>query len=109
MARVEARRPSRARRSRRSARLRGRLTRDGLAGDQQLAEGEPEVRAAVERAIAKLGYSPNQAARSLVTRRTDAIALVVCEPESRVFADPFFAAVVRGIGTAAPRPTRTSC
>ena len=44
----------------------------------------PEVRASVERAIAKLGYSPNQAARSLVTRRADAIALVVCEPEAAV-------------------------
>ena len=59
----------------------------------------PEVRTAVERAIAKLGYSPNQAARSLVTRRTDAIALVVCEPEEQFFADPFFAAVVRGLGS----------
>jgi DNA-binding LacI/PurR family transcriptional regulator len=61
----------------------------------------PSAREAVERAIAKLGYSPNQAARSLVTRRTDAVALVVCEPEERVFSDPFFASVVRGIGTAA--------
>jgi DNA-binding LacI/PurR family transcriptional regulator len=61
----------------------------------------PEVRASVERAIAKLGYSPNQAARSLVTRRTDAIALVVCEPDERAFADPFFAAAARGIGAAA--------
>src|SRR5262249_49593673 len=59
----------------------------------------PEVRTAVERAIAKLGYSPNQAARSLVTRRTDAIALVVCEPEEQFFADPFFAAIVRGLGS----------
>ena len=50
----------------------------------------PAAREAVERAIAKLGYSPNQAARSLVTRRTDAIALVVAEPEARFFSDPFF-------------------
>ena len=55
----------------------------------------------VERAIAKLGYVPNQAARSLVTRRADAVALVVCEPEARFFSDPFFAAFVRGIGSAA--------
>ena len=61
----------------------------------------PEARAAVEQAIATLGYSPNRAARSLVTRRTDALALVVCEPEERVFAEPFFAAVVRGISLAA--------
>jgi DNA-binding LacI/PurR family transcriptional regulator len=60
-----------------------------------------EVRASVERAIAKLGYVPNQAARSLVTRRADAVALVVCEPETRFFSDPFFSAVARGIGSAA--------
>ena len=61
----------------------------------------PSAREAVERAIAKLGYTPNQAARSLVTRRTDAIALVVAEPEARFFSDPFFSAVVRGVGSAA--------
>jgi DNA-binding LacI/PurR family transcriptional regulator len=61
----------------------------------------PKTREVVERAVAKLGYSPNRAARSLVTRRTDAIALVVCEPEARVFAEPFFVAVVRGINSAA--------
>ena len=61
----------------------------------------PEARAAVEQAIAQLGYTPNRAARSLVTRRTDAIALVVCEPEARLFAEPFFAAVVRGMSVAA--------
>ncbi len=60
-----------------------------------------EVRASVERAIAKLGYVPNQAARSLVTRRADAVALVVCEPEARFFSDPFFSAFARGIGSAA--------
>ena len=62
-----------------------------------------EVRASVERAIAKLGYVPNQAARSLVTRRADAVALVVCEPEARFFSDPFFAARSPA-GSAALRP-----
>src|SRR5919198_1003140 len=61
----------------------------------------PEARVAVERAIARLGYTPNRAARSLVTGRTDTIALVVCEPEERLFADPFFASIVRGISVAA--------
>jgi DNA-binding LacI/PurR family transcriptional regulator len=60
----------------------------------------PDAKAAVERAIAQLGYVPNRAARSLVTRRTDTIALVVSEPEARLFADPFFSAVVRGLGGA---------
>jgi DNA-binding LacI/PurR family transcriptional regulator len=56
-----------------------------------------EARAAVEKAIEELGYVPNRAARSLVTRRTDTIALIVSEPETRLFSEPFFAGTVRGI------------
>ncbi|MGH3735731.1 MAG: LacI family DNA-binding transcriptional regulator [Micromonosporaceae bacterium] len=67
----------------------------------RVINGSPQVseraRQAVQRAIEELGYVPNRAARSLVTRRTDSIALVVSEPEDRVFAEPFFAGVVRGI------------
>ncbi len=59
-----------------------------------------EARRAVERAIEALGYVPNRAARSLVTQRTDTIALVVPEPETRVFSEPFFAGTVRGINQA---------
>jgi DNA-binding LacI/PurR family transcriptional regulator len=55
------------------------------------------ARAAVEGAVARLGYVPNPAARSLARRRTDTIALVISEPEQRVFADPFFPAIVHGI------------
>ncbi|MER6333673.1 LacI family DNA-binding transcriptional regulator [Streptomyces sp. NPDC001034] len=51
----------------------------------------------VRRAVAELGYVPNQAARSLVTKRHDAVAVVIAEPETRVFADPFFALQLRGI------------
>lgn len=61
------------------------------------ANVSPRARAAVERAIAQLGYVPNRAARALVTRRTDSVALVVSESEERVFAEPFFAGIVRGI------------
>lgn len=58
------------------------------------------TRAAVEQAIDELGYVPNRAARALVTRRTDAVALVIAEAEDRVFDEPFFAGAVRGMGTA---------
>ncbi|MGM9469148.1 LacI family DNA-binding transcriptional regulator [Streptomyces murinus] len=51
----------------------------------------------VRRAVAELGYVPNQAARSLVTKRHDAVAVVIAEPEARVFTDPFFALQLRGI------------
>ena len=55
------------------------------------------AREAVLSAIDDLGYVPNRAARSLVTRRTDCVALVVAESEDRLFAEPFFAGVVRGV------------
>jgi DNA-binding LacI/PurR family transcriptional regulator len=64
------------------------------------AQVTPATRRSVEEAIARLGYVPNRAARSLVTRRTDTIALVVSEPESRVFSEPFFSAIFQGISNA---------
>jgi DNA-binding LacI/PurR family transcriptional regulator len=60
----------------------------------------PRAREAVRRAIDELGFVPNRAARSLVTQRTDSIALVVSESEERFFGEPYFAAVVRGISSA---------
>jgi DNA-binding LacI/PurR family transcriptional regulator len=63
----------------------------------------PDTVAAVERAIGELGYVPNRAARALVTRRTDSVAIVVPEPDTRVFSDPFFAGILRGVSlTLAP-------
>jgi DNA-binding LacI/PurR family transcriptional regulator len=60
----------------------------------------PAARTAVEQAIDELGYVPNRAARALVTHRTDSVALVVSESEERVFGEPFFAGIVRGISSA---------
>lgn len=57
-----------------------------------------EIREKVRQAVTELGYVPNIAARSLVTRRTGAVAVVIAEPETRVFSDPFFAQQLRGIG-----------
>jgi DNA-binding LacI/PurR family transcriptional regulator len=74
---------------------------------------DPHLRKAVEEAIAATGYVPNHAARSLVTRRTGSIALIVSEAEEhtfddpflgRVFTDPFFGRMVSGIlGVLRPR------
>ncbi|MFD5205232.1 LacI family DNA-binding transcriptional regulator [Streptomyces sp. NPDC058375] len=80
---------------------------------------DPVIQEAVRHAVSVTGYTPNRAARSLVTRRADAIALVVSgagvepaaaeEPEdtgapwdgssftAQVFADPFFGRVVTGV------------
>ncbi|MET7641646.1 LacI family DNA-binding transcriptional regulator [Streptomyces sp. NPDC005438] len=63
-------------------------------GGQRVRE---EVRLRVERSVTELGYVPNSAARSLVTRRTGAVAVVIAEREHRVFSDPFFARQLRGI------------
>nr|WP_279494485.1 LacI family DNA-binding transcriptional regulator [Actinocrispum wychmicini] len=55
----------------------------------------PEAHEAVTAAALQLGYAPNQAARTLVTRRTGAIAMLVSEPQSKVFDDPHFGTLVR--------------
>lgn len=67
----------------------------------RVINAEPKVRAeVVERVrevIAELGYVPNQAARQLVTHRTGAVAVVAAQPENRLFLDPFFDRLLRGI------------
>ena len=66
-------------------------------GDRRV--GQP-VRAAVETVVRDLGYVPNRAARSLVTRRSDSVAVVIPEPTTQLFGDPFFPRVLRGISDA---------
>ncbi|MFC5955604.1 LacI family DNA-binding transcriptional regulator [Streptomyces pratens] len=70
----------------------------------RVINGSPRVsdatRALVEAAVAELGYVPNTAARALAANRTDAIALVVPEPETRFFAEPYFSDMLRGVGAA---------
>ena len=69
---------------------------------------DPQLAEAVRAAVEATGYVPNQAARSLVTRRTNSVALVVSEGEhrsvpaddpfvGRVFTDPFFGRIVSGL------------
>ncbi|WP_432955769.1 LacI family DNA-binding transcriptional regulator [Micromonospora haikouensis] len=56
------------------------------------------IREAVRQAVAELGYVPNLAARSLVTQRTDSIALVLPEEATRVFSDDqVFPGIIRGV------------
>lgn len=55
------------------------------------------IRQAVRRAVEELGYVPNLAARSLVTQRTDSVALVLPEAATRVFSDDqVFPGIIRG-------------
>jgi DNA-binding LacI/PurR family transcriptional regulator len=54
----------------------------------------PQIRSAVEDAISTLGYVPNRAARSLVTRRSDSIALVVREQVEFGVADAYLSSTI---------------
>ncbi|MFB4295623.1 LacI family DNA-binding transcriptional regulator [Actinomadura sp. NTSP31] len=67
----------------------------------RVVNGSPRVseraRQAVLKAIDELGYVPNRAARTLVTRRTDTVALVIAESDQRLFGEPYFAGIIRGI------------
>lgn len=68
----------------------------------RVINGSPRVsdrtRAAVEQAVAELGYVPNRVARALAANRADAVALVIPEPETRLFAEPYFSDIIRGVG-----------
>ncbi|MBH5338078.1 LacI family DNA-binding transcriptional regulator [Streptomyces pactum] len=68
----------------------------------RVINGSPRVsertRTAVERAVAELGYVPNRVARALAANRADAVALVIPEPETRLFAEPYFSDIIRGVG-----------
>jgi DNA-binding LacI/PurR family transcriptional regulator len=59
-----------------------------------VASVAPAHRLAVETAIERLGYVPNRAARSLVTRRTGSVALVVREPVEFGVSDPWVSSLI---------------
>lgn len=65
-----------------------------LTGSSNVSE---RARSAVLDAADALQYVANPAARSLAKRRSDSVAFVVVESEERLFSDPFFAAVLRGV------------
>ena len=66
---------------------------------------DPQLHELVWHAVDQTGYVPNRLARSLVTRRTGTVALVVSDSEThdddpflgRFFADPYFGRVVGGL------------
>lgn len=57
----------------------------------------PEVRERVEAVIAETGYSPNPAARALVSNRSGLIGLVMLTEVDELFGDPYYSALVAGI------------
>ncbi|NYV74918.1 LacI family DNA-binding transcriptional regulator [Streptomyces sp. UH6] len=73
----------------------GRTTVSRVLNGSELVSAE--ARARVLEAIKELNYVPNSVARGLVTNRTEAVALVIPESESRLGSEPFFAALIRGV------------
>jgi DNA-binding LacI/PurR family transcriptional regulator len=57
----------------------------------------PKAREAIDRAVAELSYVPNRAARSLVTRRTDSVALAIPETGGKFVGDPVLTAALQGV------------
>ncbi|MEV6406281.1 LacI family DNA-binding transcriptional regulator [Streptomyces bobili] len=76
----------------------GRTTVSRVINGSDLVSADARER--VLAAIKELNYVPNSVARGLVTSRTDSVALVIPESESRLGAEPFFAALIRGVSAA---------
>ena len=62
-------------------------------GDRRVSD---EVRARVQQIIDTHHYHPNAAARSLASRRTRIIGLLIPHAVSQIFRDPFFPVLVQG-------------
>lgn len=76
----------------------GRTTVSRVVNGSDLVSDDARER--VLAAIKELNYVPNSVARGLVTNRTNAVALVIPESESRLGSEPFFAALIRGVSGA---------
>ncbi|TFB24451.1 LacI family transcriptional regulator [Filobacillus milosensis] len=59
----------------------------------------PRTKEVVREAMNELGYHPNYTARSLVSRNTQTVGLVMPSSGDKVFQNPFFPEVIRGIST----------
>ncbi|WIB65974.1 LacI family DNA-binding transcriptional regulator [Curtobacterium sp. MCBD17_040] len=67
----------------------------------------PDASAAIRAVVERTGYVANLSARSLVTKRSDAFALVLPEPQDRLFEDPNFAVLIRESTERLAREDRT--
>lgn len=60
----------------------------------------PDLRARVQRVIVETGYKPNMAARTLASRRSNIIGLLIPNVTQFVFADPYYPPLIEGISRA---------
>ncbi len=57
----------------------------------------PEVRLRVQKIIHETGFQPNLAARSLRSKQSDVIGLVICNTVTQLFTDPYFPELTQGV------------
>jgi LacI family transcriptional regulator len=67
------------------------------------ASVRPDVRERVQEVIRRTGYTPNAAARSLVSGRTGLVGLVIPSRVHSLFQDPYFGKLIQGITAACNR------
>ena len=75
-----------------------------INGQRDVSE---EVRTRVLETIERTGYRPNQAARTLVSSRSQVLGLVIPSSVHNLFADPYFGRLIQGITKAANRAEQT--
>ncbi len=68
-----------------------------LNGDRRVSD---EARARVEAVVREQGYQPNAAARSLASRRTRILGLLIPQAVGAIFGDPFFPRLIEGVAEA---------
>ena len=89
----------------------GRMAGVSRATVSRVVNGEqnvrPEVRERVEDVIRRTGYTPNAAARSLVSKRTGVIGLVIPSRVHNLFEDPYFAQLIQGVTLASNKAGTT--
>lgn len=71
------------------------------------ASVSPDVRQRVQDVIRRTGYTPNVAARSLVSGRSGVIGLVIPSRVHALFEDPYFARLIQGITSASNQSGNT--
>ncbi|MFZ5814471.1 MAG: LacI family DNA-binding transcriptional regulator [Bacillota bacterium] len=67
-----------------------------LAGSSRIS---PETHEKVRAAMKELKYHPNAIARSLLTKATHTIGLIIARPAEQAFTNPFFPELMRGIAS----------
>lgn len=60
-------------------------------------KASPQARKAVEKAVRETGYRANPHARSLASGQSNALAVLLTQPQSELFEDPTFSLLLQGI------------